>query len=62
MELNQYKSGTVIFSGPDDEETIEQAKQFCIDNMLSKDEVRIVKMTIFLEKDVSSKIIAIIIK
>jgi hypothetical protein len=62
MELNKYPKGTILFSGPDDDESIEQAKQFCLDNMLSKDDVRIVKMTIFLEKDVSSKIIAVILK
>lgn len=62
MELNKYPKGMILFSGPDDDESVEQAKQFCLDNMLSKDDVRIVKMTIFLEKDVSSKIIAVILK
>lgn len=60
--MKDYKPGTVLFSGPDDDESIAEAKQYCADNMLTKDDVKLVRMTVHLEQDVSAKIIAVIKK
>lgn len=45
MELKDYRSGTVLFAVPFDDEALNDAKEYCETNELTTDDVIIVKKT-----------------
>lgn len=41
--VKNYPSMTVLFAGPNDEEVIQEAKEYCFKNGLTKEDCRIVR-------------------
>lgn len=57
-----FEPGTIIFSGPDDEQTIAEAKQWRIDQDIDPNLVRLTRMDFELENGRTEKMIVIIVK
>lgn len=62
LDISRYESGTFIFSGPDDEQSIIDAKQYVADNKIDKNMVKLIRHTVFFENGESEKMIAIVVK
>lgn len=57
-----YPEGTVLFAGPDDEQSVMDAKEYIEKHSIEKSTVRLVRMSVELENGSKAKIIALIVK
>lgn len=62
INFSKYPPGTVLFAGPDEKETEEDARSYIDLNKIDKGAIRLSRLTIELENGLTSKIIAVIKK
>lgn len=60
--LHGLKPGTVIFAGPDDAQSIEEARVFVAEKGIEKESVKLMRFEVELENELKAKIIALVVK
>lgn len=62
FDVSKYESGTFLFAGPNDDLSIEQAKEYIEKNNIDRNLIKLIRYTVTLENGESEKIIAVVVK
>lgn len=62
FDISQYESGTFLFVGPDDDQSIIEAKKYITDKNIDKSLIKLIRYTVILETGESEKIIAVVVR